>query len=152
MANPSTETARKPSNLILKLGLGALVGLLVLVGMGIWLFLPASTPQPGAEGKEIAEAFLEQIRSGKTAEAWTGSSAEFKSYMGKDTLRDLAKKTPALREKLDFVAMETTKVNGLGRKIFTFRAPKSMKQIRITLAPDPGSKPIVFRVEHIEVD
>ena len=152
MANPSTENARKPSNLILKLGLGALVGLLVLVGMGIWLFLPTSTPQPGAEGKEIAEVFLEQVRSGKTAEAWTGSSAEFKSYMGKDTLRDLAKKTPALREKLDFVAMEATKVNGLDRKIFTFRAPKSMKQIRITLAPDPGSKPIVFRVEHIEVD
>lgn len=152
MANPSTETARKPWTLILTLGLGALVGLLVLLGMGIWLFLPASTPQPGAEGKEIALTFLEQVRLGKTAEAWTGSSAEFKSYMGKDTLRDLAKKTPALREKTEFVSMEATRVNGLDRKIFTFRAPKSLKQIKVTLAPDPGVNPLTFRVEHLELN
>lgn len=148
MANPSPETAPKPWNLIL----GAIFALLVLLGFGIWLWLPAGTPQPGAEGKEIAIAFLEQVRQGKTAEAWTGSSAEFKSYMGKDSLRDLAKKTPALREKLDFVSIETTSINGLDRKIFTFQAPKSLKKVKITLAPDPGSQPLTFRVEHLEME
>jgi hypothetical protein len=148
MPNPSPKTAPKARTLIL----GAILGLLVLLGIGLWLLLPSGTPQPGAEGKEIAMAFLEQVRLGKTAEAWTGSSAEFKSYMGKDTLRDFAKKTPALREKLDFVSMETTKINGLDRKIFSFRAPKSLKQIKVTLAPYPGSNPLNFRVEHIEVE
>lgn len=148
MANPPPEPGRKPWKLILIF----LPGLLVLLGVGVWFMRPASTPQPGAEGKDIALAFLEQVRQGKTAEAWTGSSAEFKSYLGKDTLRDLVKKTPALREKTEFVSMDATKVNGLDRKIFTFRAPKSLKQIKVTLAPDPGSNPLTFRVEHLEID
>ncbi len=148
MENTPPVPGQKPWKLII----GSVMALLLLLGVVAWLIRPASTPQPGAEGKEIALAFLEQVRQGKTADAWNDSSAEFKSYMGKDTLRDLAKKTPALREKLDFVSMETTRVNGLDRKIFAFRAPKSLKQIKVTLAPDPGSKPLTFRVEHIELD
>ena len=120
--------------------LGGCLGFIVLIGLGLWWMAPAVTPQPDIEGKEVALAFLELIRQGKSTDAWQGSSAEFKSFMGREALFALAKKTPGLREK--------AKVNGLDRSIFNFRTPKAMKKIQVTLALEQGT----FRVEHLVVE
>lgn len=128
--------------------LGGCLGFIVLIGLGLWWMAPGVTPQPDIEGKEVALAFLELIRQGKSADAWQGSSAEFKSFMGRQALFALAKKTPGLREKPEFVSMEKAKVNGLDRSIFNFRTPKAMKKIQVTLALEQGT----FRVEHLVVE
>ncbi|MSR80203.1 MAG: hypothetical protein EXS11_05695 [Gemmataceae bacterium] len=127
---------------------GGCLGFMVLIGLGLWWMAPPITPQPDLEGKEVAMVFLDLLRQGKSAEAWQGSSAEFKSFMGRETLLTLAHKTPALREKPEFVSMEKAKVNGLDRTIFTFRTPKAMKKIQVTLAPEQGT----FRIEHFVVE
>ncbi len=128
--------------------LGGCVGFILLVGLGLWWMAPPVTPQPDVAGKEVAFAFLDLLRQGKSAEAWQGSSAEFKSFMGRENLSAWAKKTPALREKPEFISMEKTNLNGLDRSVFTFRTPKTMKKIQITLAPELGT----FRVEHLAVE
>lgn len=128
--------------------LGGSLGFLILVGIGLWWMAPPVTPQPDEAGKEVAFVFLDLIRQGKSAEAWQGSSAEFKSFMGREALSALAKKTPALYEKPEFVSMEKAKVNGLDRTIFTFRTPKARKKIQVTLASEQGT----FRIEHLVVE
>lgn len=44
-----------------------------------------------------ASSFLDELRTGRLEPAWEGTSAEFKSLMGLESLRDFVKRHPGLK-------------------------------------------------------
>ena len=87
------------------------VPLLVLlaVGCGSNLIPP---PPPGDADREVAATFLQKIRDGKTDDAWAGTAAEFKSFMGKAEFAKFVKAHPQLKQPVEPDEV-TTSNNGL---------------------------------------
>ncbi len=106
-----------------------------------------SAPAPDA-GKEIASAFLGELRGGRVDSAWAGTSAEFKSMLGMEGLRALVKKNPAMREPAEFVAMEAVERNGLKMAECTFRPEKRKAIIKVLLAREDGD----WKVERLALE
>lgn len=119
----------------------AVIGLVLLAGCG-------SPPTlPDAEGRQIAEAFLADIRGGQADAAWADTGTDFKSYMGRDAFRAFVKATPALRGPAEFGDCKMTEVNGLRVAECTFK-PKAGGLIRVDLSPADGR----WRVERLAVE
>lgn len=81
---------------------------------------------PDDQGRSIAEGFLAAIRAGKTDEAWQGTTAEFKSLMGRESFLNYVKKQPSLKSEATFQAakpMENGKMK-LVECIFGAEKPK----------------------------
>lgn len=72
------------------------VFVLLIVGCGGKSFVPPSPPSDA--DREAAANFLKLIREGKTEAAWTGTSAEFKSFMGKAEFAKFVKDHPQLKQ------------------------------------------------------
>ena len=74
-----------------------------------------SASEAGGGGRAAATQFLDELRAGRLEPAWKGTSAEFKSLMGLENLRDYAKAHPALRSPAEFT--ESRAVDQGGRAL-----------------------------------
>ena len=124
---------------------GVVLGLIAICAM-VWFFRFQSQPLPGGPGKAEADTFLEKLRRGQTDQAWQSAGSDLKSYMGKETLRALVKKNPALRESA--ASVPSANHGGNGREIHEYLTEKSGKKIAIGVTLENG-KP---RVDSIEVN
>jgi hypothetical protein len=79
---------------------------LMFVGCGGKSFIPP--PPPSDADREVAANFLKLIREGKTDAAWTGTSAEFKSFMGKAEFAKFVKDHPQLKQPAEAGEVTTT--------------------------------------------
>lgn len=99
-----------------------LAGLLALAGFACGGPSGAVTD----EGREAATRFLDEVRAGRVDPAWQGTSTEFKSYMGLDSLRDYVKLHPALGGPAEFVE---------GHPIASGRGPAVVYTYKATAPP-----------------
>ena len=118
---------------------------LAMSALGVWLFVSGPTrPVPGGPGKVEADAFLENLRKGRTDQAWQAAASDLKSFMGKDSLRALVKKHPSLKEQASGVAEGMQA--GDGREIHEYLTQKTGKKITIGVTLENG-KPKVDSVQ-----
>jgi hypothetical protein len=113
---------------------------------------PAS--EVGDGGRAAAVRFLDELRAGRLEPAWQGSSAEFKSLMGLESLRDYVKAHPALKAPAEYAETRAIDRNGRSMTECVFHATTKLRgkpataTIRVLLAPgDDG-----WEVEHLAVE
>lgn len=114
-----------------------MIGLLALALCGVGC--GGGAAPGGDDAAKAAEAFLGELREGRVEPAWEATSAEFKSLMGLDALRDLLKKNTALNGALEFVG---TRAGPAGLTECDFRGtnvPRRGKsrpvEVRVVLGP-----------------
>ncbi|MCI0456744.1 MAG: DUF4019 domain-containing protein [Gemmataceae bacterium] len=128
----------EPGNRHLLLVAGAAV-VLGMAGLG-WFVLVRNRP-PGLtaeEGRDIAMAFLATIRTGRVDDAWSRTSAEFKSAMGRDRFRALVRSKPVLKSAANFQACDIKSTNVPPVAECTFRTASGGVVIRVVLSPEQG--------------
>ncbi len=87
------------------------------------------------EGRPVADKFVELLRSGKSAEAWESTTAEFKSAEGRESfIRSLKGKT-FLTESLTFDSVQTADMNGKKRNEFRFHS-KDGHKVTVIVGPE----------------
>src|SRR3954447_18738370 len=99
-------------------------------------------------GREIASAFLDEIRQGRVDAAWAGTTAEFKSMLGLEGLRAFVRKNRALREPAEFVTFAPVERNGLSLAEYSFRTAKAKKPVKVILALEDGA----WKVERLSLE
>ncbi len=130
----------------------AAIGLVLVVGA--WYLLRDRTPPPAAPeiGRQVADAFLAQLRAGQFDAAWQSTTAEFKSDEGRESFARYVRGNPLLRRPLEFVNYEVTDLNGLVRGQCRYSPPAgskgAAKQVRITIAQEQGE----WKVEGVFVE
>lgn len=111
--------------------------LVVFGGAAIWLWSRPGT-QPGLDaGRAIAEEFLLHLQKKQPAEAWKGTTAEFKSAQGQESFVREVKSVPFLQKPLEFVSVQTVEVADQPRSEYLFRA-KTGETVRIVLGREEG--------------
>lgn len=104
---------------------------------------------PADQGRSIAEMFLAEIRAGKADDAWQGTTAEFKSLMGRESFLNYVKKQPSLKSEATFQAAKPIE-NGKMKLVecsFGAEKPKSAI-IKVMLAAGPEK----WQVERLSVE
>jgi hypothetical protein len=133
-------------------GRAARVLLFATVGLGLVTGLGAGchSNSPSDEGRGIAESFLTNIREGKVDSAWSGTTAEFKSFMGLEQLRKYVKGHPVVKEPAEFSGAQAVSPNGLSATEYVFHAPvgASASTIKVLLAREQGA----LKVERLTVE
>lgn len=124
---------------------------LVLTGCG------RSDATGGDEARAIAVQFLDELRAGRYEPAWRErTSAEFKSLMGMENLRDYLRSHPVLRSPAEYLEARAIDREGHDLAEFVFLATPPVRRgdkpvparIRVLLAPgDEG-----WKVEHLSVE
>jgi hypothetical protein len=138
------------------LGPALAVGLLlVLLGACGWYWFRPHTPLPSPEvGKETAELFLTQIKTGQAAEAWQSTTADFKSDEGKESFLRNLQQHAALWPALEFAEYKQSELNDLPRGQCVYKAgpgktlPGNLRQVRIAVAKEGE----VWKVEGMFLD
>lgn len=115
-------------------------GLASLVGCG--------SSAPPDNGVDVATAFLADIRDGKVDSAWESTTAEFKSFMGKERLRIFVRQHPVLKKPAKSAGAQVVSVQGLSRNECTFRPESGTENIKVLLAVEDGT----WRVERLNVE
>lgn len=118
-----------------------LPALLLLAGIVVvWLFLRGGEPAlPKDQALATAIEFLDYLKKGDVEKAWGSTNADFRSYMGKETLKNLARKNPALKEtRNEPVVLERTPE----KQAFEFKSTKTAKKIQVGLAWEKGTPKI----------
>lgn len=119
---------------------GAAVLLLAVSVLAVALWWRPAT-QPGAdEGRKVAEDFLTLIHEGHPDQAWSATTAEFKSARGKEAFIRDVKQHSFLKEPLQFFAVSTVDVQNQPRSEYLFRAAngQSKTDVRIVLGREDG--------------
>ena len=124
----------------------ASVGAVILVIAWVLFGSPGSTKLPD-KPETIAEEFLSQIRRGKPDDAWASTTAEFKSFMGRDRLRDFVKANKILRQPLKFDSRQTIKQESLILEELIFVPESGKPKVRVLLAEEKSD----WRVERLYV-
>lgn len=108
------------------------------------------TAKPPSDGREIVEPFLEQVRSGHIDDAWQSTTAEFKSFLGREEFRKFVSQHPELKQPLEFTGHELIKTHGLERNQCAYRpADAGAKgRVRILLAQEQSE----WKVEAVFVE
>lgn len=108
----------------------------------------------GDDGREAADKFLEAVRAGQFDSAWQATSTEFKSLMGLDSLRDLAKTRPALKGQPEFVESKRVDREGLPLVEHSYRARGKVrnKEVTSTLRVIVSKGDEGWKVEKLSVD
>lgn len=129
--------------------LAALGGLILVLGVAGWWVFGRGGPPPLADdaARQIAESFLADVRAGRADAAWAGTSAEFKSLMGRDAFRAFVKSMKALKAPAEFERGERVERDGLHLAECHFR-PQGGGAIRVILAPEAGA----WKVERLIAD
>ncbi|MFO0951235.1 MAG: hypothetical protein U0835_08800 [Isosphaeraceae bacterium] len=85
-----------------------------------------------ADGRQAAAQFLEEIRAGRVAPAWQGTTAEFKSFRGLENLGQYVKSHPALTGKAELVESRASG-RGLFEHVFRCMTQIKGKEVRSTV-------------------
>ncbi len=88
-------------------------------------------------GREVAVSFLDEIRAGRIEPAWQGTTVEFKSLMGADSLRDYARSHPALKAAAEFVDSRPIEASGGKLRDYEFQATLPPPKGKTKVAPGP---------------
>ena len=97
--------------------------------------------------KTISDSFLKLISAGKTEEAWNTTSAEFKSYMGKEQFQSTVKVNPFLKKELAFEkADKDEKTKAL--TYCSYKESKSKKTVIVIVGPAPDA----LRVQGLKIE
>jgi hypothetical protein len=91
--------------------LGAVFGLGAIGLLTVWSIRQASAPPEN--GREIAAAFLADLREGRIDAAWAATSAEFRSFLGRERLIAFVRANPVLRGPVEFADFRELEANGL---------------------------------------
>ncbi len=120
---------------------GAAVAALALAAAGWWAARGGRTPDIAPDdARPIAEAFLGDVRTGKPDRvdaAWQGTTAEFKSYQGREQFRKFVRANKALAAPAEFQECQVTEANGLRVARCRFRTA-SGAPLTVMLAPEGG--------------
>ncbi len=110
---------------------------------------PQSAP---TEGRAAAEAFLSDLRSGKVEPAWEGTSSEFKSLMGLDSLKSLVKRNPSISRPASYVESRVLARNNLTLAEHVFKPDPAAKGASKTITILTAAGPSGWTVEQIKVE
>jgi len=97
--------------------------------------------------KTISDSFLKLVAAGKTEEAWNGTSAEFKSYMGKAQFQSIVAANPFLKKEVTFEKAEKDEKT----KVLTYcsyKESKSKKTFIVIVGPDSDA----LRVQGMKIE
>lgn len=136
MSNGEMRSQRAGQTLPL---LGAALAVLGIGAAGWWYFGHRSRPTPSAAGQAIVEEFLQQLRQGKTDQAWQATAADFKSYQGREAFRAYVGKHPELKQPLEFQRHEELPHAPLAEYVYVTKATaaaKTTRTIKIRLAQE----------------
>lgn len=99
-------------------------------------------------GRSVAASFLDEVRAGRVDPAWQGTTAEFKSLMGSDSLKDYARNHPALKAQAEFVGSKRVET-GAGRMVdYEFRAtPAAAPRVKTPPTPKAIHVTVNFSVD-----
>jgi hypothetical protein len=118
------------------------VVLLLLVALGGYFgyrYMTRSPTRPDVdEGRAVAEAFLDTVRTGKPGEAWDDATTEFKSIEGRESFIRKVNSTPLLKGPLQFNSSHEARVQDEPRMEYLFQSP-SAKTVRILIGYERGS-------------
>jgi hypothetical protein len=105
------------------------------------LLSSCSNTPPVANAELAATQFLDQLRHGRVDEAWTSTTAEFKSAEGREAFRRSIRNEKVLKTALKQSSSETVNVNELERLKLTYRPAdgSSSKTVEILLAVDDAA-------------
>jgi hypothetical protein len=125
------------------------VSFALLLGSAAWSGCSSAQPDPDAS-RATASKFLDEVRAGRAEAAWEGTSAEFKSLLGRESFVGLVRKTPVLREKepAEFVSFNAAERNGLPVAECIFRTASKKSALKVLLARENGT----WKVERLTVD
>jgi len=107
----------------------------------------------GSPPVEIADAaattFLDQLREGHVDDAWSSTTAEFKSAEGRESFRRVVKNETILKKPMKQSSSEAVTVNNLAMRKVKFQTAdgSSSKAIELLLAVEND----VWKVEHFAV-
>jgi hypothetical protein len=107
-------------------------------------------------GRAVAARFLDELRAGRIEPAWNETSAEFKSLMGFENLRDYVRTHPALKAPAAYASARPLNRDGLHLAEYVFHAtppPSARGQpaaatIKVLLAAGADG----WKVEHLTVE
>lgn len=80
----------------------ASAGMLVLVSAAAWWYFASKPTLPTDQGQAIIDEFFQQLRAGKTDQAWSATAADFKSYLGREAFRAYVAQHPELKQPLEY--------------------------------------------------
>ncbi|WZO97533.1 hypothetical protein EP7_004570 [Isosphaeraceae bacterium EP7] len=126
----------------------ALVLPLILITLASACSAPGDSASDLDSSRAAADAFLAEIRTGKVDAAWTSTTAEFKSMLGQEGLRQFVRSNPALREPATFVSVVPVTKNTLAMTECTYKPAKRTVSVKVLLAPETSS----WKVERLIVE
>lgn len=124
----------------------AVLGLATIAWLVLWSLRRASAPPDN--GRETATAFLDAIRNNRVDTAWEGTTAEFKSFLGRERLHAFVRSQPVLKTALEFSGAQELEANGIRLIAYTFRAPPTSPAVKVLLAKEQGQ----WKVERLTVE
>lgn len=137
---PRDRSGSLPRLLIVCLALIALLG---IVGSR---FVRQPDVLPDAEVEAVR--FLDRIREGDVDVAWEATTAEFKSFIGRERLRKTVAATPVLQQPCELVRCQPAEVGQLKVIECLFRPTEvSDVIVRVLLGSEQGR----WRVERLEI-
>ncbi|MFZ4610572.1 MAG: hypothetical protein ACOYNM_12195 [Gemmataceae bacterium] len=104
-------------------------------------------PEGDSNEKTLSDSFLNLVAAGKTEEAWNGTSAEFKSYLGKAQFQSTVAANPFLKKEVTFEKAEKDEKT----KVLTYcsyKESKSKKTVIVIVGPDPDA----LRVQGMKIE
>jgi hypothetical protein len=120
----------------------------VVVVAGVILFRRSSEAASLEQAQSAAVRFLEELQSGQIDAAWEGTTAEFKSFIGRDRLRRMVDETPELQEPCELLECREADVEQLTLLECLFRSTvTSETTVRVLLGNERGE----WKVERLYV-
>lgn len=130
---------------------GALLLILLVIVLRYALQRPVPQAPPDV-GKEVAELFLKQLRTGAADLAWQSTTAEFKSDEGRESFARYVQQHAALWPAIEFQEYRRGELNGLPRGQCIYHpaanSNPAIQQVRIAVAQEEGN----WKVEGLFLD
>ena len=142
MAHSSAESPRNMRTVVL----ATVFVLLAIAVFVVWWRTPA---QPDVvAGRAAADKFLELIRAGQAAQAWDSTTAEFKSFEGRESFVRNVKKHPELVKPATFVSVQEVTVQDSPRAEYLYRAADGRGTVRLLA----GNEHNVWRIDRMKIE
>jgi hypothetical protein len=106
--------------------------------VGVRKLMEAPTHPALDVGRGVVEEFLKKIRDGHAGEAWDATTAEFKSFEGRESFMRSSAKAPILKEELHFTSTQQVMMKDQDRTEYLYQSPES-KTVRVLVGYDGGA-------------
>lgn len=127
----------------------ALVAVCVVLAAAVfWMWRKQPSQPDFAEGRAIADKFLELLRSGQAQTAWESTTAEFKSAEGRESFLRYVKEHSFLTKPLEFVSVQTVTVQNSPRAEFVYRSQDGKSTVRLLAGDERGT----WRIDRIALN